>query len=89
MTTSRETNNLDHPHLRKLVNEINAMSLADRQTLVKGLVPALAHEMGDQEFERFINTVRLKGERYHEAETHPGEGRMSRSRPGEREIEGR
>lgn len=89
MTTSPETDWMDHPHLRKLVNEINALPVAERFTLVKGLVPGLAREMSDQEFERFVNIVRLKGERFQEAQSHPGEGRLSRERPGERELEGR
>lgn len=89
MTTSKETDWMDHPHLRKLVNEINALPVAERYTLVKGLIPGLAKEMSDQEFEQFVNIVRLKGERYHEAQAHPGEGRLSRARPGERELEGR
>lgn len=89
MTTSKETDWMDHPHLRKLVNEVNAMPVEERVTLVKGLVPGLAREMSDQEFERFVNMIRLKGERFIEAQTHPGEGRQSRERPGERELEGR
>jgi hypothetical protein len=89
MTTSPETDWMDHPHLRKLVLEINALPVAERLTLMKGLVPGLAREMSDQELERFVNIVRLKGERFHEAQSHPGEGRLSRERPGERELEGR
>lgn len=89
MTTSKETDWMDHPHLRKLVNEINAMPVEERVTLVKGLVPGLAREMSDQDFEKFVNMVRLKGERFLEAQSHPGEGRLSRERPGERELEGR
>jgi hypothetical protein len=80
---------MDHPHLRKLVHEINALPVEERVTLVKGLIPGLAREMNDQEFERFVNIVRLKGERFHEAQSHPGEGRHTRARPGERELEGR
>ncbi len=89
MTTSKETDWMDLPHLRKLVNEINALPVAERFTLVKGLIPGLVREMSDQQFESFVNSVRLKGERFQEAQAHPGEGRLSRERPGERELEGR
>ena len=45
--------------------------------------------LSEEEYERFVTFVRLKGERYHEAKTHPGEGRAYRTTPGERELEGR
>jgi hypothetical protein len=89
MTTSRETDWMEHPVLRRLVHEINGLSLAERITLVKGLVPAIAEELSDREFEGFVEAVRLKGERYREARAHPGEGRATRTVPGERELEGR
>lgn len=65
------------------------MTVAERITLVKGLIPGIADELPDDEYERFIDLVRLKGERYHEAQHHPGEGRAERTVPGEREVEGR
>lgn len=45
MTTSPETNGLDHAALRRLVEEANALPLADRLVLLKGLVPGVAREM--------------------------------------------
>ena len=42
MTTSKETEWMNHPRLRKLVTAINELTLAERLTLVKGLVPAIA-----------------------------------------------
>ena len=89
MTTSKETDWMNHPVLRKLVIEINALMLAERVTLVKGLVPGIAEELSDREYEGFVESVRLKGERFHEAQSHPGEGRSARMTPGERDLEKR
>jgi hypothetical protein len=89
VTTSKETNWMDHPVLRRLVHEINGLSIAERITLVKGLIPAIADELSDREYDGFVESVRLKGERFHEAQSHPGEGRASRTVPGERELERR
>ena len=89
MTTSKETDWMNHPVLRKLVDQANTMTLAERVTLIKGLVPGIARELSAQEFEGFVKDIRLKGERYHEAQSHPGEGRAKRTVPGERDVEGR
>lgn len=89
MTTSKETDWMNHPILRKLVQEINALALAERVTLVKGLIPGIADELSDREYEGFVESVRLKGERFHEAQAHPGEGRAARMTPGERDLEKR
>ena len=89
MTTSKETEWMNHPRLRKLVTAVNELTLAERITLVKGLVPAIAHELSDTEYEKFVEAIRLKGERFHEAQAHPGEGRAERKVRGERDLEGR
>jgi len=89
MTTSKETEWMNHPRLRKLVTAVNELTLAERITLVKGLVPAIADELSDTEYERFVDAIRLKGERFHEAQAHPGEGKAGRKIPGERDLEGR
>ena len=89
MTTSKETEWMNHPRLRKLVTAVNELTLAERVTLVKGLVPAIADELSDTEYEKFVASIRLKGERFHEAQAHPGEGRSERKIPGERDVEGR
>jgi hypothetical protein len=89
MTTSPETESLDHPALRALVNDANAMSLAERLTLLKALVPGVAVEMSPSDFERLIVDLRLKGERFYEATSHPNEGRATRHVMGERDVEGR
>ena len=89
MTTSRETDWMNHPVLRRLVTDANALTLAERITLVKGLVPSIANQLTEHEWEGFVADIRLKGERYHEAKSHPGEGRAGRHTPGDRELEGR
>ena len=89
MTTSRETDWMNHPELRKLIIEINRLTLAERITLVKGLIPHIASQLSDHEYEGFVASIRLKGERFQEAESHPGEGRSERQTMGERDLEGR
>ena len=73
MTTSKETEWMNHPRLRKLVTAVNELTLAERITLVKGLVPAIADELSDTEYERFIDSIRLKGERFHDCNCSFGE----------------
>jgi hypothetical protein len=89
MTTSRETEELNHPVIRELVQRANTLSLGDRVTLLKGLVPSVVKELTPREFAGLIAELRLKGERVHDAMTHPGEGRNARSVMGERDVEGR
>lgn len=89
MTTSPETDWMNHPVIRELVDQANRLALEERITLVKGLVPAIADALTEDEYEQFVTFIRLKGERYHEAKAHPGEGRAERHVPGERELEGR
>ena len=89
MTTSKETDWMNHPVIRKLVEQANALTLAERVTLLKGLIPHIADQLSAQEFAGLINELRLKGERYREAKEHPGEGRAQRQTPGERKLEGR
>jgi len=89
MTTSNETDWMNHPELRRLVDDASNLTLAERVTLVKGLIPGIADEQTPQEFAQFAEQIRLKGNRFNEAKAHPGEGRSSREVPGEREIENR
>ena len=89
MTTTPETAWMNHPAIRTLVDQANALALEERITLVKGLIPGIADALSEEEYEQFVTFIRLKGERYHEAKTHPGEGRAGRHTPGERELEGR
>jgi hypothetical protein len=89
MTTSDETSWMNHPVLRRLVDEAKSLSVLERITLVKGLVPGIADALSEEEYETFVTYVRLKGERFQEAKAHPGEGRAGRQTPGERVVEGR
>jgi len=89
MTTSPETESLDHPAIRELVNDANSMTLAERLTLLKALIPGIATEMRPQDFDKLIVELRLKGERFYEATSHPKEGRATRLVMGERDLEGR
>ena len=89
MTTSEATDWMNHPVIRALVDEANTLVLEERITLVKGLIPGIANALSEDEYEQFVTFIRLKGERYQEAKSHPGEGRAERHTPGERELEGR
>jgi hypothetical protein len=89
MTTSRETDWMNHPVIRALVDQAATLALEERITLVKGLIPGIADALSEEEYEQFVTFIRLKGERYLEAKTHPGEGRAERQTPGERDLEGR
>ena len=89
MTTSRETEGLDFPELRAIVDAVHAMTLADRATLIKALIPSITQEILPAQFEAFVCELRLKGERWYEANAHPGHGRATREIPGERTLEGR
>jgi hypothetical protein len=89
MTTSEATDWMDHPAIRALVDQANALALEERITLVKGLIPAIANALSEEDYEKFVTFVRLKGERYLEAKAHPGTGRADRHTPGDRDLEGR
>ena len=89
MTTSKETDWMNHPRIRALVEQANALSLAERVTLIKGLVPGIAKELDAKAYEGFVSDIRLKGERFREAVDNPGQGRAARQTPGERDVEGR
>ena len=89
MTTSEATDWMDHPAIRALVDQANTLALEERITLVKGLIPSIANALSEEEYEKFVTFVRLKGERYLEAKSHPGTGRADRQTPGDRELEGR
>jgi hypothetical protein len=89
VTTSRETAGLDHVTLRRIVAMAKALPLANRVTLLKGLVPSVAGDMAPREFEGLIAELRLKGARLYDALAHPGVGRAARHVMGERDVEGR
>ena len=89
MTTSPQTDWMNHPVIRNLVDQANQLTLAERITLVKGLVPGIATQLSEREYQGFVADIQIKGERFHEAVAHPGEGRSQRQVPGERELEQR
>lgn len=89
MTTSLETSGLHHAVLRRLVDEANALPLAERITLLKGLIPGTAREISPREFTALIGELLLKGVRLYEALSHPGEGRATRLVIGEHDLEQR
>jgi hypothetical protein len=89
MTTSQETDWMDHPAIRALIDRAGELTVEERITVVKGLVPGIADALSEVEYEKFVTFIRLKGERYNEAKAHPGQGRAERHTPGERELEGR
>jgi hypothetical protein len=72
-----------------MVDEANRLPVAERLTLIKGIIPGIAREMTPKEFEAVAIELRLKGERFYEATQHPGEGRATRHVMGERDLEGR
>jgi hypothetical protein len=89
VTTSPQTEDLNHPVLRRLVEEANRLALSDRVTLLKALIPSVARDMAPRDFAGLAAELRLKGERMHDALAHRGTGRAGRHVPGERDIERR
>ena len=89
MTTSHATSALNFKVLRLLVDSANALPLADRITLLKGLIPGTAQDLTHAEFRAMMQELVLKGDRWYEAVNHPGEGRATRSVMGERDLERR
>jgi hypothetical protein len=89
MTTSPETEGLNYTVLRDLIDDANQLPLADRIALFKGLIPRTASELTPLEFTGLMQELLFKGERFYEALGHPGEGRVTRVVPGERDLEGR
>ena len=64
MTTSQETDWMNHPVIRALVDQAATLALEERITLVKGLIPGIADALSEEEYEQFVTFIRLKGERY-------------------------
>jgi hypothetical protein len=69
---------LNHTAIRALVRGALDLSAGERLVLIKGLVPGLVDDIGEQSFESFLDEVRIKARRYAEAVAHPGEGGASR-----------
>lgn len=89
MTTSRETEQLDHPAIRKIIDDASQLSTADRMTLLKGLIPGVVRDISPAAWNAFATELRLKGDRFYDADQHPGHGKADRTVIGERELENR
>ena len=50
MTTSSSTDWMNHPELRRLVDDANRLTLAERATLIKGLIPSIADDQTPEQF---------------------------------------
>ena len=69
---------LDHESIRNLVQAALALPPGERLVLVKGLIPGLVDDIGLDAFEKFLDEIRVKAQRYDEALSHPGEGAAHR-----------
>lgn len=75
---------LDRPTIRGLVREASALSPGERLVLIKGLIPGLVEEMGEDAVRSFIDELSTRAERYAEAVANPGRGGATRRTPSER-----
>lgn len=69
---------LDHAAIRALVRGALNLSAGERLVLIKGLLPGLIDDVGEEAFLLFLDEIRVKARRYAEAMTHPGEGGAAR-----------
>jgi hypothetical protein len=74
---------LDHATIRELIQGALDLSAGERLVLIKGLVPGLIDDVGEEAFEAFLDELRVKARRYTEAVAHPGEGGATRCTPSE------
>lgn len=74
---------LDHASIRNLVRGALALPPGERLILIKGLIPGLIEEMGDEAVQRFLDELRTKADRYSEVITHPRQSGATRTTPGE------
>lgn len=75
---------LDNAAIRDLVLQSRGLLLGEVLVLVKALVPGLVAAMGAAKFDDFLAELSSKAHRFQEAVDHPGDGRASRTTPGER-----
>ena len=52
MTTSPETDWMNHPVLRSLIDQASSLAPEERITLVKGLIPGIADALSEEEYEK-------------------------------------
>ena len=57
MTTSKETDWMNHPAIRQLVEAAARLTPEERITMVKGLIPALADALPEDDFHEFIKLL--------------------------------
>jgi hypothetical protein len=74
---------LDSTTIRELVQRADDLSAGELLVMIKGLLPRLIDDIGTAAFERFLDELRVKGQRYAEAVAHPGEGSAARRTPSE------
>ncbi|MGH7669932.1 MAG: hypothetical protein ACRENQ_10625 [Gemmatimonadaceae bacterium] len=75
---------LDRPTIRNLVLDARSLSPGERLVLIKGLIPGLVEDMGDQTVLDFLEELVTKARRYAEAVANPGQGGATRQTPSER-----
>ncbi len=75
---------LDRPAIRSLVQQARALSPGERLVLIKGLIPGLVEEMGEEGLRGFLAELETKARRYAEAVANPGQGGATRRTPSER-----
>ena len=75
---------LDRSEIRQLVRRAQALTSGERLVLMKGLIPILVQDMGEDGVRAFLEELTTKAERYAEAVANPGRGGATRQTPSER-----
>jgi hypothetical protein len=75
---------LDRPTIRNLVRRARSLTPGERLVLIKGLIPGLVEDMGDEAVHAFLEELGTKAQRYAEAVANPGHGGATRRTPSER-----
>jgi hypothetical protein len=58
---------IDHVAIRALIRGAIDLPARERLLLIKGLGPSLVDDIGEAALERFLDEVRIKGQRYAES----------------------
>lgn len=74
---------LDNAAIRDLVRGALDLPSGERLVLIKGLIPSLVQDIGEEAVSAFLTEMRTKARRYAEAVAHPGEGGATRTTAGE------
>lgn len=75
---------LDRHTIRNLVRGARSLSAGERLVLIKGLIPGLVEDMGDDAVHAFLEELATKARRYAEAVASPGQGGAARRTSSER-----